>query len=108
MQANVPFTQIVKHPAIYLLVVVISLMWFFVYKFTDTSDAVIASKDEQIKYYEKRELISAIREKELNKTIDSLQGLMLRRSDNSYEELKKMLNIKEGEKNTIIIKPKKK
>lgn len=43
-----------------------------------------------------------------NKEKDSLQGLLLSRTDNSYEELKKMLNIDNSKKSTIIIKPKRK
>ncbi|RNL50759.1 hypothetical protein [Pedobacter jejuensis] len=57
-------------------------------------------KNAQINYLQHQVLID-------RKKIDSLQGLMLSRTDNSYEELKSMLDLT-NKKSTIIIKPKRK
>lgn len=37
---KVSFGQIVKHPVTYMLIVAVSLLWFFVYRFTGASDQV--------------------------------------------------------------------
>lgn len=63
-------------------------------------------RDTERKYYQdqidRRDKVIVI---ERNKK-DSLQGVILNRSDQSYDELKALLNI-DSRKNTIIIKPKK-
>jgi hypothetical protein len=38
--SKVSFGQIVKHPVTYMLLVAISLLWFFVYRFTGASNQV--------------------------------------------------------------------
>ena len=42
-EQNIPqvtFNQIVKHPVTYALIIVVSVLWFFVYKFGDSADQV--------------------------------------------------------------------
>ena len=105
---KIPFKEIVKNPQVYLLVVAVSIAWFFVYKFTDSSKELIDSQNKTIEIYKEREKQHTIIEYRKDRVIDSLQGLILQRTDNSYEELKKMLNIDNSKKSTIIIKPKRK
>lgn len=105
---KVTFSEIVKHRATYLMMVAISIAWFFIYKFTDSSKDLVESQNRQIQQYKEREAIHVLSDQRKERVIDSLQGLMLERTDNSYEELKKMLSIDNSKKSTIIIKPKKK
>lgn len=105
---KIPFSEIVKHKAVYMMMVAISIAWFFIYKFTDSSKELVESQAETISQYKERERQHIISEQRKDRVIDSLQGLMLKRTDNSYEELKKMLSIDNSKKSTIIIKPKRK
>ena len=101
---KVSFNQIVKSPAVYLLVVAVSIAWFFVYKFTDTSAAVIKSKDDQITKYEKRDSLHVVSERKKDRIIDSLQGMMLQRTDRELDQIKQWINIDTTKKSTVIIK----
>lgn len=101
---KISFKQIVKSPEVYLLVVAVSIAWYFVYKFTDTSAAVIKSKDDQIAVYEKRDSIHIVNDRKKDRIIDSLQGMMLQRTDRELDQIRQWINIDTTKKSTVIIK----
>ena len=104
---KITFGQALKSPPVYIMMVAISIAWFFVYQFTDSSKETIENLKQTIsnERNEKAALKSEIKEKD--QVIDSLNGLMLHRADNSYEKLEKYLQLN-NKQSTIIIKPKKK
>lgn len=104
---KIPFNQIVKSPAAYYMVVAVSVMWFFVYKFTDSSKETIVNLKAELSHQREENKILRRENKIQYQKLDSMGALMLKRTDNSYEELIKMIDIN-NKKTTIIIKPKRK
>lgn len=104
---KIPFNQIVKSPAAYYMVVAVSVMWFFVYKFTDSSKETIVNLKAELSHQREENKILRREGKVKDQKLDSMGALMLKRTDNSYEELIKMIDIN-NKKSTIIIKPKRK
>ncbi|QIL41034.1 hypothetical protein G7074_18240 [Pedobacter sp. HDW13] len=63
-----------------------------------------AKNAANVLYYQKQLSIMDEKLEQKDRALDSVQGLMLKRADNSFEEWKRMLAIDSNRKSTIIIK----
>lgn len=83
-----------------------SIASYVSFMFKSQLDDIKSSRQNERSYYqtqiENRDKMIVIERKEK----DSLQGLLLSRTDASFDEIRKLLDIKD-KKSTIIIKPKK-
>ena len=66
------FAEIVKHPVTYMLLVAVSLLWFFVYQFTGASGQGLISCEEE-KLHLRTELLQTRQEKD-----DLVQALLVK------------------------------
>lgn len=105
---NIPpvsFLQIVKHPVSYALIVVVSLMWFFVYKFGDSSDQVNKNCEAE-KVELRRELVQVRAEKDQLTTALLIKNGIIYKQEQDKKELDSTIRNTVGQKAKKIIKEK--
>jgi hypothetical protein len=105
---KITFNQVLKSPPTYMLMVAVSLLWFFVYKFSDSSTETITNLKEDLIH--QREENKALKRdlKMKDQKLDSMGALMLLRTDRQLDQIRKWISIDTTKKSTVIIKKAKK
>ena len=100
---KIGFNQVLKSPPTYMLIVAVSLMWFFVYQFTGTSDQVNINCESE-KRQLRAELTQARAEKDQLTTALLIKNGIIYKQEQEKMEIDSALREGPGKKAKKIIK----
>jgi len=104
-KVNATFNQILKSPPVYMLMVAVSLLWFFVYQFTGTSDQVnINCEAEKVQLRKDLNQVRADKDA-LTTALLVKNGIILQQAQ-EQKELDSTIRTKVGQKAKKILKEK--
>ena len=99
------FSQILKSPPVYMLMVAVSLLWFFVYQFSNSSDQVNENCEAE-KTELRKELTQSRADKDALTTALLVKNGIILQQAQDQKELDSTLRKKVGQKAKIIVKEK--
>jgi hypothetical protein len=105
LNPKISFNQVLKSPQTYMLMVAVSLLWFFVYQFTGSSDQVNINCEAE-KAQLRKDLTQARTDKDQLTTALLIKNGIIYKQEQDKQELDSALREGPGKKAKKIVKEK--